>query len=161
LRILGLRGLYMEAKRLGDREAARHYAERAAELAPQLTWAGNAALELKTAAGDWDGAIRLLDSQKKAKQLSRDEAKRKRAVLLTAMAMEVLETDPAKAKSAASEAHRLALDFAPAAVAAAQAAFRLNDMRKGASMLEGDLAQGAASGNRAGLCQRASRRFGA
>lgn len=136
LRILGLRGLYMEAKRLGDREAAKHYAEKAAQLAPQLAWAGTAALELKTAAGDWDGAIRLLDSQKKAKQLERDAVKRKRAVLLTALAMDNLEKDPAKAKTAAQEAHRLAPDFAPAAVTAAQALFRQNDLRKGSHLLE-------------------------
>ena len=136
LRILGLRGLYMEAKRLGDRDAARHYAEKAAQLAPHLAWAGTAALELKTAAGDWDGAIRLLDSQKKAKQLERDAVKRKRAVLLTALAMDNLEKDPAKAKTAAAEAHRLAPDFAPAAVTAAQALFRQNDVRKGSHILE-------------------------
>jgi len=136
LRIFGLRGLYMEAKRLGDREAAKHYAEKAAELAPQLRWAGTAALELKTAAGDWDGAIRLLESQKKAKQLEPEEIKRKRAVLLTALAQENIEKDPAKAKSAAMEAHRLAPEFAPAAIAAAQALIRLNELRRGAHVLE-------------------------
>jgi len=136
LRILGLRGLYMEAKRLGDREAAKHYAEKAAELAPHLGWAGNAALELKTAANDWDGALRLLENQKKAKQIDRDAGKRKRAVLLTALAMANLEKDPAKAKTAAHEAHRLAPDFAPAAVAAAQALFRQNDLRRGSHLLE-------------------------
>jgi len=136
LRIFGLRGLYMEAKRLGDRDAAKHYAEKAAELAPQLRWAGTAALELKTAAGDWDGAIRLLESQKKAKQLEPEEIKRKRAVLLTALAQENIEKDPPKAKSAAMEAHRLAPDFAPAAVAAAQALIRLNELRRGAHVLE-------------------------
>ncbi|MFZ2103046.1 MAG: heme biosynthesis protein HemY [Oricola sp.] len=136
LRILGLRGLYMEAKRLGDRDAAKHYAEKAAALAPHLGWAGIAALELKTAAGDWDGAIRLLDEQKKAKQVDRDAARRKRAVLMTALAIENLEKDPAKARTAALEAHRLAPDFAPAAVAAAQSVFRQNDLRKGAHVLE-------------------------
>jgi HemY protein len=136
LRIFGLRGLYMEAKRLGDREAAKHYAEKAAELAPQLRWAGTAALELKTAAGDWDGAIRLLESQRKAKQLEPEDIKRKRAVLLTALAQENIEKDPSKAKSAAIEAHRLAPAFAPAAVAAAQALIRLNELRRGAHVLE-------------------------
>ena len=136
LRVLGMRGLYMEAKRLGDREAARHYAEKAAELAPHLAWAGNAALELKTAAGDWDGAVRLLESQKNAKQLGRDEARRKRAVLLTAMAQELIEKDPAKARTSAGEAHRLAQEFVPAATVAAQAHLRLNDMRRGVNALE-------------------------
>ncbi|TJX32878.1 MAG: heme biosynthesis protein HemY, partial [Mesorhizobium sp.] len=33
MRLLGLRGLYLEAERLGDRNAARHYAGRAAAVA--------------------------------------------------------------------------------------------------------------------------------
>lgn len=136
LRMLGMRGLYMEAQRLGDRDAQRHYAERAAELAPQLTWAGRAAIDLKTATGDWDGAIRLIDKQKGASQISKDEAGRKRAVLLTALAMDNAEVDPARAKQSALEAHRLQPDFAPAAVTAAEAAFRLGEMRRGVKVLE-------------------------
>src|SRR5690606_23978892 len=38
MRLLGLRGLYLEAERLGDKDVARHYAGRAADLAPQLAW---------------------------------------------------------------------------------------------------------------------------
>lgn len=135
-RVLGLRGLYMEAQRLGDREAQKHYAEKAAEIAPHLAWAGKAALDLKTASGDWQGALALLDKQKATKAVDKDEAKRKRAVLLTALAMAHAESDPAKAKTAAGEAHKLLPDFAPAAVAAAEAAFRLNDMRRGVKILE-------------------------
>ena len=122
LRMLGMRGLYMEAQRLGDRDAQRHYAEKAAELAPQLAWAGKAALDLKTAAGDWDGAIKLLDKQKAAKQIAKEDGARKRAVLLTAMAMDLVEAEPAKAKAAGLEAHKLAPGFAPAAIITAEAA---------------------------------------
>ncbi|MBO6640148.1 MAG: heme biosynthesis protein HemY [Roseitalea sp.] len=136
LRLLGLRGLYMEAQRLGDREAQKHYAEKAAELGPQLIWAGRAAIDLKTASGDWDGAIRLLEKQKAAKHVAREDSDRKRAVLLTALAMDNAESDPAKSKQAALEAHRLAPGFAPAAVTAAEAAFRLNEMRRGVKVLE-------------------------
>ena len=135
-RILGLRGLYMEAQRLGEKDAQRHYAEKAVELAPQLNWASKAALDLKTADGDWDGAIRLLDKQKSTKQITKEEANRKRAVLLTALAQSNAETDPAKAKSAGLEAHKLAPDFAPASVVAAEAAFRLNETRRGVKVLE-------------------------
>ncbi|MEM1377565.1 MAG: heme biosynthesis HemY N-terminal domain-containing protein [Pseudomonadota bacterium] len=136
LRDLGLRGLYMEAQRLGDRNAQKHYAEKAAELAPQLGWAGKAALDLKTSAGDWEGALRLVDQQKAAKNMDKDTAKRKRAVLLTAVAMENVEPDPSRAKQAGLEAHRLAPTFAPAAVAAADACLRLNEMRRAAKVLE-------------------------
>ncbi|RVB97986.1 heme biosynthesis protein HemY, partial [Mesorhizobium sp. M7A.F.Ca.AU.002.06.1.1] len=64
MRLLGLRGLYLEAERLGDRNAARHYAGRAAAVAPQLAWAAESTLEELTARGDWDGALKLVDAQK-------------------------------------------------------------------------------------------------
>ena len=65
MRLLGLRGLYLEAERLGDRAAARHYAGRAAEVAPQLAWASTATLEERTERGDWDGALKLLDARRR------------------------------------------------------------------------------------------------
>src|SRR5690606_16485512 len=51
-RLLGLRGLFLEAQRLDDPIAARHYAARAAEVAPQLRWAVDATVEEKAARGD-------------------------------------------------------------------------------------------------------------
>jgi len=135
-RSLALRGLYVEAERLGDREAQKHYAEKAAELAPELAWAGRAAVNHKTVDGDWDGALRIIESQKSRGQITKDDAKRKRAVLLTAMAMDVVESEPARAKSAALEAHKLEPAFAPAAIVCAEAAQRLNDMRKAVKVLE-------------------------
>jgi HemY protein len=136
MRLLGLRGLYMEAERLGDRAAARHYAGRAAEVAPQLVWASTATLEEKTERGDWDGALKLLDGQRSGRQIDRDVANRRRAVLLTAKAMSLMDTDPLAAKNAALEANRLQPDLVPAAVTAAKALFRQNDIRKGAKILE-------------------------
>lgn len=135
-RLLGLRGLYLEAERLGDRTAARHYAARAAEVAPQLGWAADSTLEQLAEAGAWDEALRLVETQKSTKQIDREAANRRRAVLLTAKALEILDADPAGARTAAVEASRLAPDLVPAAVTAAKAAFRLNDIRKGAKLLE-------------------------
>lgn len=136
MRLLGLRGLYLEAERLGDRAAARHYAGRAADVAPQLGWALESTLEEKTASGDWDGALKLIDAQKSTRQVDRDVINRRRAVLLTAKAQDLLDTDLTAAKAAAVEANRLAPDFQPAAVVAAKALFRQNDIRKGAKILE-------------------------
>lgn len=135
-RVLALRGLYLEAERLGDREAARHYAERAFELNAGLGWAGNASLQMKTLGRDWDGALAMLDKQRTARQVEKGEASRKRAVLLTAKAMELLDKDATAARNLATEANKLAPDLVPASVTAAEAMFRLNDLRKGASMLE-------------------------
>ncbi len=136
MRLLGLRGLYLEAERLGERDAARHYAERAVEAAPQLEWAVNAALEGKTGEGEWDGALKLLDSRKATGKDERESAASRRAVLLTAKAMDVLDADPQTARTAALEAHKLRPDFVPAAVTAARALFRQNELRKGSKVLE-------------------------
>ncbi|TKT82933.1 heme biosynthesis protein HemY [Aquamicrobium sp. LC103] len=136
MRLLGLRGLYLEAERHGDRVAARHYAARAAEAAPQLGWAANATLEEKTQDGDWDEALRIVDAQKSTRQIEPASANRKKAVLLTAKAMSMLDADPAGAKNAALEANRLAPDLVPTALVAAKALFRLADTRKGAKILE-------------------------
>ncbi|MER9626770.1 heme biosynthesis protein HemY [Mesorhizobium sp. M0296] len=136
MRLLGLRGLYLEAERLGDRNAARHYAGRAAAVAPQLAWAAESTLEDLTERGDWDGALKLVDAQKSTRQIERDAANRRRAVLLTAKAQALIDSDANAARAAALEANRLRPDFAPAAVVAAKLLFRQNDVRKGSKILE-------------------------
>ncbi len=136
MRLLGLRGLYLEAERLGDRAAARHYAGRAAGLAPQLGWAADSTLEEKTERGDWDGALALIDAQKSTRQIERDVANNKRSVLLTAKALSLFESDFNAARTAALEANRLRPEFGPAAIVAAKALFRQNDVRKGSKVLE-------------------------
>ncbi|MGX8011272.1 heme biosynthesis HemY N-terminal domain-containing protein [Mesorhizobium sp. ORM8.1] len=136
LRLLGLRGLYLEAERLGDRNAARHYAGRAAAAAPQLAWAAESTLEELTERGDWDGALKLVETQKSTRQIERDAANRRRAVLLTAKAQALVDSDPNGARTAALEANKLAPDFTPAAVIAADMVFRQNDVRKGSRILE-------------------------
>lgn len=135
-RLLGLRGLYLEAERLGDRAAARHYAAQAAHNAPQIGWAAEATLEAKTEERAWDEALRLVEAQKATGQMAGSGASRRKAVLLTAKAGDLLEADPAAAKSAASEANKLDPSLVPAALVAARAAFRLGDVRKGAKLLE-------------------------
>ncbi|AWM26857.1 heme biosynthesis protein HemY [Sinorhizobium fredii] len=135
-RELGLRGLYLEAKRLGANEAARQYAERAAEKAPHLSWATLATLDQRSQAGQWDEAIRLLDQSRTANVLDKKEANRKKAVLLTARATGKLEADPKAARDDALAALKLDDRLVPAALAAAKALFREDNLRKGASILE-------------------------
>ncbi len=135
-RELGLRGLYLEAKRLGANEAARQYAERAAEKAPHLSWATLATLDQHSQAGQWDEAIRLLDQSRAANVLDKKEANRKKAVLLTARATSKLEADPRAARDDALAALKLDDRLVPAALVAAKALFREDNLRKGASALE-------------------------
>lgn len=135
-RELGLRGLYSEARRLGAHEAAMQYAEDAAESAPWLPWAAQAALEFRSRSGKWDEAIRLLDQQKAAGVLDRGEAERLKAVLLTARAGEKLESDPKAARDDATQALKYAKSLVPAAIIAAKAWIREDNLRKAASVLE-------------------------
>ncbi|MFN6943239.1 MAG: heme biosynthesis protein HemY, partial [Parvibaculum sp.] len=135
-RELGLRGLYVEARRLGADEAARQYAERAAEHAPYLPWAAQATLEYRCRAGRWDDAIRLLDQQKIANVIEKKQAERWKAVLLTAKASERLEGDPKGARDDALSALKLSKDLVPAAVIAAKAYLREDNTRRAASVLD-------------------------
>jgi HemY protein len=135
-RLLGLRGLYMEAERLGQREAARHFALRAAELAPQLQWAANVAMEERLLNADFDGALKLLDGQKNSGAVSKDLDKRRRAVLLAGKAIALFYRDPSGAKAASMEANRLAPDLVPAAVTLAKCLFKNGDLRKGSGVVE-------------------------
>ena len=136
-RELGLRGLYLEARKLGAMEAAQHYAEEAAEKAPHLPWAAEAALGFRSADGAWDDAIRLLEKQRAARVIEKADADRKKAVLLTARAMDKLQQgDVAGARTDGVEANRLAGDLVPAGLIAAQALYRENSLRKGSRILE-------------------------
>lgn len=136
MRLLGLRGLYLEAERMGEREAARHYAAQAAGTAPQLGWAMDATLEARVEERDWKGALALMEAQKPARPEEREAQARRRAVLLTAQAVDELDSDPAMARANALEAHRLQPDFVPAAVTAARALLRQNDLRRATKVLE-------------------------
>ncbi|MFK0207448.1 heme biosynthesis protein HemY [Agrobacterium sp. NPDC090283] len=135
-RELGLRGLYIEARRQGAYEAAQQYAEDAAEKAPYLPWAAQATLENRCRNGQWDDAIRLLDQQKAASVIERGEAERLKAVLLTAKAGEKLESDPVGAREDAKHALKLDKSLVPAALIAAKSYLREDNLRKAATVLE-------------------------
>jgi len=115
---LGLRGLYLEAQRVGETEAARHFAERAVTLNPKLTWAVDALFELQCRQADWAGALETLAIARKQGHVERPTADRRRAVLLTAQAQAAEESDPERALTLALEAHGLAPDLVPAAAIA-------------------------------------------
>jgi HemY protein len=115
---LGLRGLYLEAEREGEREAARQFAERALRLNPKLGWPVDALLELQCRAADWPGALETLGLAERQHLVDRAPARRRRAVLLTAQAQALEDDAPDKALELALEAHGLARDLVPAAAVA-------------------------------------------
>lgn len=135
-RLLGLRGLYIEAERQGEKEASAHYAERAMELAPEAAWAGTALLRHQSGGNDWEGALKTLEVSRWSNKLSKAENNRLKAVLQTAQSMKLEDQVPDQAKNLAISALKLAPKLVPAAVIAARISSRLGDFKKASKVLE-------------------------
>ncbi|HML07822.1 MAG TPA: heme biosynthesis HemY N-terminal domain-containing protein [Xanthobacteraceae bacterium] len=131
---LGLHGLFIEAQRRADLAGARAYAEEAARTSPSLGWAGKAVLEFRCATGDWAGALALLEQNRRV--LNKASYRRQRAVMLTARALAVEETDRDNAKIFALEAVKLAPTLVPAAALAGRLHAEAGDTRKAARIIE-------------------------
>jgi HemY protein len=115
---LGLRGLFLEAQQEGEEEAARQFAERALRLNPRLGWPIEALFEQQCRDSRWDDALDTLATARKYGHVDKAVADRRRAVLLTARAQELEDTNSAKALELATEAHGLAPGLIPAAAIA-------------------------------------------
>jgi HemY protein len=135
-RVLGLRGLFVEARRQGDEGAARAYAAEAARLAPGVSWANEAVLESQCAEGDWSGALDTVSRRASMGLTDRSAAKRQRAVLLTASALEREAGDPERALAQAQEAVKLAPGLVPAAAVAGRLLARRAELRRAARVVE-------------------------
>lgn len=135
-RLLGLRGLYVEAVRWGDGPGAAHYAEAAHRAAPRLAWAGQALVEYRTRSRDWQGALEAIDQNRRHGIIDKPAARRLRAVVLTADGLERESSAPDVVRGTALEAHGLAPDLVPAATLAARLCARAGDLRKAGRVLE-------------------------
>ncbi len=134
-RLLGLRGMHVEARRRGDDAAAHEYARRAHELAA-LPWAGQAMLERHAMGDDWTGALSVVEANLARKTIDRVTANRQRAVLKTAIALNLKGRDPAEALALSREAIKLAPGLVPANALAGTLLARKGDLRRAASLLE-------------------------
>ncbi|MGO9172180.1 MAG: heme biosynthesis protein HemY [Rhodomicrobium sp.] len=115
---LGLRGLYIEAKKAGQAEAAKQFAERALTVNPALNWPSSALFDMQCREGDWRAALRTLGIAKQHRHLPKAEADRRRALLLTQLAIELEDTQQGKALAYAQEAIGLSPSLIPAATVA-------------------------------------------
>ncbi|HKS87381.1 MAG TPA: heme biosynthesis HemY N-terminal domain-containing protein [Pseudolabrys sp.] len=133
-RLLGLRGLYIEAQRHGDFAAARLAAEEAIKVQPGVSWAGQAVLDYRCNALDWEGALNALEQMKSA--LDKSDYRRKRAVLLTARAQALADIDRDTSRMLVIEAVKLAPDLVPAASLAGRQLAEAGETRKARKILE-------------------------
>ena len=135
-RLLGLRGLHVEARRRGDNTAAQLAAEEAARHEPGLAWAADAVIESRCLTGDFAGALAMLEREAAHGGLDRAAHRRRRAVLLAAQAQALELSEPTVAREKAVEATRLAPTLVPAAEVAGRLLGAAGDARKAAKILE-------------------------
>ncbi|WP_036293488.1 heme biosynthesis protein HemY [Methylosinus sp. PW1] len=134
-RLLGLRGLHIEAKRRKDDEAAHHFADQAHQLAP-LPWAGHALLEHHGAQANWEEARIAVEANLKAKAIDLPTAQRLRAVVETALALEKQAAHPSDALHLARQAVKRAPDLVPAITLIGRLLARHGDSAKALKLLE-------------------------
>ena len=135
-RLLGLRGLFIEAQRADDPHAAIAIAEEALKLAPASTWASQAVLGFRCAQSDWDGALAILDNNLAAGLIDKALYQRQRAVLLTARALELETSDRDRSRESVMEAIRLAPTLVPAVVLASRFLSEGQQIRRAIRIIE-------------------------
>lgn len=134
---LGLRGLFLQAARNGNRLEALGHAERAFELQPETPWVFTALFELQTAIGEWSSAARTLEKSVASQHMDNATARRRRAVLYTEQALATPEgTQAADIENWAVKAAELSPGLVPAAVLAAKHHLRAADQLKAAKVIE-------------------------
>ena len=135
-RLLGLRGLFIEAQRADDPMSAVMIAEEALKLAPASTWASHAVLGFRCAKGDWSGALAILDNNLESGLIDKAAYRRQRGVLLTARALELENLDRDLSRESAMEAVKLAPTLVPAAVLAAKYQSEAHQVRRAMRIVE-------------------------
>jgi len=136
LKAIGLHGLFEEARRNNDVAAARALAEEAAQSTPSLGWAGQAVLEFRCMTGDWSGALEALERNMASGMIDKARYRRQRAVLLTAQAQALADTDRERAIALAAEAVKLAPGLVPAAALAGRLQADAGNMRRASRLLD-------------------------
>ncbi len=135
-RLLGLRGLFIEAQRADDAVAAVGIAEEALKLAPASTWASQAVLGFRCAKGDWNGALTILDNNLESGLIDKPVWRRQRGVLLTARALELENVDRDRSRDTVMEAIKLAPTLVPAAVLASKYQSEAHQVRRSMRIVE-------------------------
>jgi HemY protein len=135
-RLLGLRGLFIEAQRADDAVTAVGIAEEALKLAPTSTWAAHAVLGFRCARSDWSGALAILDNNLASGLIDKETWRRQRGVLLTARALELETVDRDLSRDSVMEAIKLAPTLVPAAVLAAKYQSEAHQIRRAMRIVE-------------------------
>ncbi|NBR29828.1 MAG: heme biosynthesis protein HemY, partial [Betaproteobacteria bacterium] len=134
-RLLGLRGLHIEAQRAGDLVNAIRYADEALTLSPASLWATDALIDYFVAVNEHSQALLALERGRRG--YTKAAYQRKRAVILTARGLDGELSHPQKSMDDARDAVKLAPALVPASTLYARLLIRSGETRKAAKLLEG------------------------
>lgn len=133
--LAALSGLYDQARAQKRDDVAITFAKKAVTLGPGVNWAETALFDDLTAKGDWAQALEMANSQPTGSRDARQQKRRRRAVLSTALAVETEANDPTTALGHAQAALKLQPEFVPAALIAARIHANRGETRRAQSLL--------------------------
>lgn len=107
----GLRGAAAAASARGDLLASEARAREALELKSSADWPFNSLFDSQVAAGRWADALATLETGERRNQIPAERSRKRRAVLLTAHALQLGNTERRQAHLQLSEAVKAAPDF--------------------------------------------------
>lgn len=130
-------GLARQYLATGDLSGAIEHAGNAYQDNKNARWAFDALFQAQVSDSRWAQALETLELGQKRKHIDKDTARRRRAVLETALADDHSDDgDTTTAADIAEKAVQSAPDFAPAAALAANLHVRLGETRKAMSLIE-------------------------
>ena len=133
--VAALAGLYEQARTQGRTDAALNFAQKAVAMSPQTRWASDAVLDDLTRHAKWEDALARVAAETAVTRDEKMVKRRKQAVLETALARDIADTDPLVALDHALVALKLVPDFVPAALIAARIQSHRGETRRAMSLL--------------------------
>ncbi|RED48104.1 heme biosynthesis protein HemY [Aestuariispira insulae] len=134
---LGVRGLMMQAAKTGNQEEALMLARKAYNLRPDTPWVLKELVDLQIKSADWAGAIRTIDEAIKAKAISQEDGKERKAQLLMEQCRAARdEGDSALALRLATQANKLSPDLTVAITTQARLLARSGKVKKAEKAIE-------------------------
>ena len=130
-----LSGLYEQARTQGRHGAALTFAQKAAALQPNASWATGAVFDDLIRREDWTGALATAAAAPAVGRDAKAKRKRKLAVLETALARQLEPTKPLDARDHALLALKQVPDFVPAALIAARVETNQGEVKRAQSLL--------------------------
>jgi len=133
--LAALHGLFEQANAQKREDVALTFVSKAYQLDPSSAWAQSALFGAMTKTQQWQKALDVITKSSPKNTQQRQEKTRKQALLRTAIAQELENSDPNSAQNNVKLALKLLPDFVPAALIGAQIHINRNEIRKASSLL--------------------------